>query len=82
MSMYKTLASQFIQEIETGKLMEGNRMPSLRQLSKQQAVSMSTAVSCYQELESQGWIHSRPQAGYFVAPRQKYAQNSRMGTFC
>ncbi|WP_047049626.1 PLP-dependent aminotransferase family protein [Vibrio mexicanus] len=70
MSIYKALANQFIQEIETGKLIEGNRMPSLRQLSKQQAVSMSTAVSCYQELESQGWIHSRPQAGYFVAPRQ------------
>lgn len=45
-------------------------MPSLRQLSKQQGVSMSTAVSCYQELESQGWIHARPQAGYYVAPQR------------
>lgn len=44
-------------------------MPSLRQLAKQQTVSMSTAVSCYQELESQGWIHARPQAGYYVSPR-------------
>tara|TARA_Y100001960_G_scaffold328493_1_gene417391 strand:- start:102 stop:1478 length:1377 start_codon:yes stop_codon:yes gene_type:complete len=67
--MYKTLAGQFIHDIESGKLIEGNRMPSLRQLSKQQSVSMSTAVSCYQELESQGWIHARPQAGYFVSPR-------------
>ena len=50
MSLYKTLASQFVQEIEDGKLSEGSRMPSLRQLAKQQAVSMSTAVSCYQEL--------------------------------
>ncbi|MEF1230115.1 PLP-dependent aminotransferase family protein, partial [Vibrio fortis] len=47
------------------------RMPSLRQLAKQQAVSMSTAVSCYQELESQGWIHSRPQAGYYISARSK-----------
>ncbi|GAB3532870.1 PLP-dependent aminotransferase family protein [Photobacterium alginatilyticum] len=64
------MASQFIREIEAGKLTEGSRMPSLRQLSKQQAVSMSTAVSCYQELESQGWIHARPQAGYYVSPRK------------
>ncbi|PWY31050.1 PLP-dependent aminotransferase family protein [Vibrio vulnificus] len=70
MSIYRALANQFIREIETGKLAEGNRMPSLRQLSKQQGVSMSTAVSCYQELESQGWIHARPQAGYYVAPQR------------
>jgi DNA-binding transcriptional MocR family regulator len=71
MSLYKTLANQFVQEIEDGKLSEGTRMPSLRQLAKQQAVSMSTAVSCYQELESQGWIHSRPQAGYYISARSK-----------
>ncbi|MCL4151024.1 UNVERIFIED_CONTAM: hypothetical protein GTU68_053729, partial [Idotea baltica] len=68
MSIYRKLANQFIDEIETGKRPEGGRMPSLRQLAKQQAISMSTVVSCYQELESQGWIHSRPQAGYFVSP--------------
>ncbi|MGF1711813.1 PLP-dependent aminotransferase family protein [Vibrio kagoshimensis] len=67
MSMYRMMASKFIREIEAGKLTEGSRMPSLRQVSKQQAVSMSTAVSCYQELESQGWIHARPQAGYYVS---------------
>ncbi|ENO8416893.1 PLP-dependent aminotransferase family protein [Vibrio mimicus] len=70
MTIYRTLASQFIREIETGKLTEGSRMPSLRQLSTQQAVSMSTVVSCYQELESQGWIQARPQAGYYVSSRR------------
>ncbi|MEZ8726334.1 PLP-dependent aminotransferase family protein [Vibrio cyclitrophicus] len=70
MSIYRKLANQFIDEIEAGKRPEGGRMPSLRQLAKQQAISMSTVVSCYQELESQGWIHSRPQAGYFVSPHK------------
>ncbi|WNJ94817.1 PLP-dependent aminotransferase family protein [Vibrio ruber] len=70
MTMYKMMASQIIREIEAGQLSEGSRLPSLRQLAKQQAVSMSTAVSCYQELESQGWIHARPQAGYYVSPRR------------
>jgi len=70
MCIYKQLADQFIHEIQSGQLKEGSRIPSLRQLSKQHAVSMSTAVSCYQELESLGWIHARPQAGYYVNVRQ------------
>jgi len=44
MSIYRKLANQFINEIESGKRPEGGRMPSLRQLAKQQAVSMSTVV--------------------------------------
>ncbi|KJY82106.1 transcriptional regulator [Vibrio galatheae] len=70
MSIYQQLADQFINEIESGQRVVGARMPSLRQLAKQQSVSMSTVVSCYQELESQGWIHSRPQSGYFVSPKR------------
>ncbi|WP_295898663.1 PLP-dependent aminotransferase family protein [uncultured Vibrio sp.] len=67
MSLYKQLAKQFIDDIQGGVLEQGCRLPSLRQLSKQHSVSMSTAVNCYQELESQGWIAARPQAGYYVS---------------
>lgn len=81
MSMYKTMASQFVREIESGKLPQGSRMPSLRQLSKQQSVSMSTAISCYQELESQGWVHSRPQAGYYVSVRKSQHRTPQIVQF-
>ncbi|WP_436323428.1 PLP-dependent aminotransferase family protein [Vibrio cidicii] len=67
MSRYQELAQQFVSDIEQGRRKPGSRLPSLRQLAKQQAVSLSTAISCYQELESQGRIHARPQAGYFVS---------------
>lgn len=70
MSKYKELADQFIHDIETGKRKEGSKLPSLRQFANQQTVSMSTAVSCYQELESLGWIFARPQSGYFVSTQQ------------
>ena len=66
MAKYKQLANQFVLEIEQGRRKEGSKMPSLRQLARQYSVSMSTAVNCYQELESQGWIHARPQSGFFV----------------
>jgi DNA-binding transcriptional MocR family regulator len=69
MAKYKQLAKQFIHQIEQGALAEGARMPSLRHLSQSHSISLSTAVSCYQELESLGWIMARPQAGYFVKQR-------------
>ncbi|MGF1718466.1 PLP-dependent aminotransferase family protein [Vibrio kyushuensis] len=69
MSLYKSLAKQFIDDIQAGQLVQGSRLPSLRQLSKQHSVSLSTAVSCYQELESMGWITARPQAGYYVSQK-------------
>lgn len=75
------MASQFVREIESGKLPQGSRMLSLRQLSKQQSVSMSTAVSCYQELESQGWIHARPQAGYYVSARKSQHRTPQIVQF-
>ncbi|EGR3032771.1 PLP-dependent aminotransferase family protein [Vibrio parahaemolyticus] len=81
MSMYRTMANQFVREIELGKLPQGSRLPSLRQISKQQSVSMSTAVRCYQELESQGWIHARPQAGYYVSARKSQHQTPQIVPF-
>ncbi len=69
MSLYQELAGQFIAEIEQGTRHIGSKMPSLRQLTKQQSVSMTTALNCYQELESRGWIESRPKTGYFVSSR-------------
>jgi DNA-binding transcriptional MocR family regulator len=69
MARYKNLAKQFIDKIEQGVLAEGTRMPSLRNLSQSHSISLSTAVSCYQELESLGWIIAQPQAGFFVKQR-------------
>ena len=74
MAKYKALAERFIQDIRTGKLVSGDRLLSLRLLAQQQGISMSTAVSCYAELESLGWLVSRPKAGFFVAPKRLVAK--------
>lgn len=70
MNRYKQLAARFIQDIESGKLNPGDRMLSLRQFARQHGISVSTAVSCYAELESQGWLIARPQSGFFIAHRE------------
>ncbi|EKO3933181.1 PLP-dependent aminotransferase family protein [Vibrio fluvialis] len=73
MARYKQLAEKFIHDIEAGKLTPGDRMLSLRQFASQHGVSVSTAVSCYAELEAQGWLVARPQAGFFIAQQSQIA---------
>jgi DNA-binding transcriptional MocR family regulator len=41
-------------------------VPSVRLLSKQRRVSISTVLQAYARLESQGWIEPRPKSGYYV----------------
>ena len=44
----------------------GDRLPSVRELSKQCGVSVTTVLDAYRLLEDQGLIHPRPQSGYYV----------------
>ncbi|MCG7534288.1 PLP-dependent aminotransferase family protein [Pseudoalteromonas sp. OOF1S-7] len=62
---YKALAKQFINAIEAGEYQCGQPLPSLRQLSALNQVSMTTALSCYRYLESLGYIHADPKRGFF-----------------
>ncbi len=64
---YKLIADQIIQDIKTNKLSLGQRLPSLRQLRKQQGISMTTALNSYRSLEERGWIVTSPKSGFFVS---------------
>ena len=81
MAKYRQLAEKFIEDIRAGKLVAGDRLLSLRQFARQQGVSLSTAVSCYAELESLGWLQARPKAGFFVAPKQLSANRPEWQPF-
>jgi len=67
MKLYESLAQQYIDDIQSGYLPSGTRLPSLRVLTKQHAVSMTTAIRSYNYLEAAGWIFSQPQSGFFVS---------------
>ncbi|PSV32747.1 PLP-dependent aminotransferase family protein [Photobacterium sp. GB-210] len=66
MAKYQQLIKSIIEDIRDHSLVANTKLPSLRQLAKQHEVSISTAVNCYQELESQGWIIAKPKQGFFV----------------
>ncbi|MGO4998647.1 aminotransferase-like domain-containing protein [Oceanisphaera sp. W20_SRM_FM3] len=73
MTRYERLAQQLGEQIRTGVWQEGDKLPSLRETVRRSGLSLMTVLNAYQLLESQGWIRSRPQSGYFVVPDREAA---------
>jgi DNA-binding transcriptional MocR family regulator len=69
---FEQLIAQIQQQIETEIWQPGEKLPSLRQQVSLSGMSLMTVMHAYQVLESQGWIQSRPQSGYYVAPRAEF----------
>jgi DNA-binding transcriptional MocR family regulator len=64
--LYVRIAESLTQQMACGALRPGDRVPSLRQLSRQQRVSLSTALQAYMWLETRGYLEARPQSGFYV----------------
>ena len=63
---YEKIAGRIERLIKKGTYRTGERIPSVRSLSKQMKVSISTVLKAYFHLENQGIIEARPQSGYYV----------------
>jgi DNA-binding transcriptional MocR family regulator len=64
---YEELAAFITGLVEGGTLPTGSRVPSLRQMSRQRQISLSSALQAYRLLEDRGVLEARPQSGYYVA---------------
>lgn len=69
MQLYKTIVDTMTRRIEDGTFVNGERLPSVRQLSSQNGVSVATALHVYVTLERRGLVEARPRSGFFVIPR-------------
>lgn len=69
---YLTVARRIEKMIEGGVLNVGDKLLSVRALSREQGISMSTAFQAYYHLEGKGLIEARPKSGYYVkfSPKQ------------
>jgi DNA-binding transcriptional MocR family regulator len=56
--------------IENGTLAAGDRLPSVREYARLQAIGVNTVLRAYRILEDQGYLETRPQSGHFVRRRQ------------
>ncbi len=64
---YRQVEDQLRELIRSGKLQEGERLPSVRELSRELMVSLITVRRSYADLERDGWIIRKQGQGTFVA---------------
>lgn len=64
--LYQQLYQALRQEIQTGGIPAGQKLPSKRKLAEQLNVSVNTVDSAYTQLEAEGFVQSSPRRGFFV----------------
>jgi DNA-binding transcriptional regulator YhcF (GntR family) len=64
--IYAQLMDQLCQQMVSGALSPGQRLPSVRDLAAEAGVNPNTMQRALMELERQGLVHSQRTAGRFV----------------
>lgn len=67
--LYIQVAEAILEAIRTGRIQPGQAVPGVRELAERLGVHRNTALAAVHELEAQGWLISRPRAGFFVRER-------------
>ena len=65
--IYSQICDGIREQILTGILCPGDRMPSVRELAAELTINPNTIQRAYRELEIQGWIASVPGKGSFIS---------------
>ncbi len=68
--LYEQIISQICQQIKSGILRDGDRLPSVRELASSLSINPNTIQRAYRELEASGWIVSLPGKGSFVCKQE------------
>lgn len=66
-TIFLKLTNQIIQEILSGRLLQGTRLPGSRTLADELGINRKTVQLVYEDLEAQGWLVSKPRKGTFVS---------------
>jgi len=65
--LYRQLYLQIREKILAGKFPAHFKLPSIRDLAAEQAISRNTVDGAFQELCAEGYIYSKARSGYFVS---------------
>ena len=65
--IYEQIRDQILRFIETGIMNPGDRLPSVRQLAKENGINPNTVAKAYAELEMRGYVNNLPKKGVYVA---------------
>jgi len=75
MPLYAQLTRAIQFAITTGRLRQGEQLPTVRQLAVELRVNANTVAKVYAELERSGILETRRGVGTFVCARQFEASN-------
>ncbi len=64
--IYTQIIDGFKEQISTGVLMPGEKLPSVRELAAELTINPNTIQRAYRALEVDGWIATVPGKGCFV----------------
>lgn len=67
--IYEQIVRQIKEQILSGKLQEGEMLPSMRLLARELRISVITTKRAYEELEREGFLYTVAGKGCFVAPK-------------
>ncbi len=76
-SIYEQVIDKLKSMIISGALAAGDRLPSVRELSKQIEVNPNTVQKAYRELERSGYIYTTAGVGTFIADRSNIKADER-----
>lgn len=72
--IYVQIQDGIKEQIATGVLLPGDKLPSVRELAASLAINPNTIQRAYKLLELDGWIATIPGKGCFVSRNQKALQ--------
>ena len=76
--IYTQIIDGFREQITTGILQPGEKLPSVRELAAALAINPNTIQRSYRQLEAYGWIATVPGKGCFVCGLPEYTEEQRL----
>ena len=68
--LYLQLRNQVVIGIAEGKLLPGDRLPTIRALAEESGINMMTVSRAYQLLKQEGYIITDRRSGAMISPRK------------
>ena len=79
--IYTQIIDGMKEQISTGVLQSGDKLPSVRELASQLAINPNTIQRAYRSLEVDGWIATVPGKGCFVCSNDDTRDRERQRWF-
>ena len=75
--IYTQITDGIKEQITTGVLMPGDKLPSVREMASSLAINPNTIQRAYRLLEAEGWIATVPGKGCFVCGLRSYTESEK-----